>query len=79
MRPRLVRLAIARHDAARWAERHALSAWRLLPAPTRHKLVCWELGGLTTQPRLRAREVPTVTVDELLSTMRDVERGEVAA
>jgi hypothetical protein len=66
-----VRLALARHDARHRLERLALNAWRRLPEDWRHKATCWELGALTTTPRLRGREVPTITVDELLAAMRD--------
>lgn len=56
-----------------WAQKRAHDLWRRLPANWRHTLTCWELGRLTTEPRLAKREVPVVTIGELLDTMRDVE------
>jgi hypothetical protein len=59
------------HDQKVLAEKRLLRAWDKVPRGIRQTLVLNELGRLSvTDPRLHSREVPTITVQEIIDAMK---------
>lgn len=60
-----------RMSAAMRFERIAVDLWHRLPRNWRYTLTASTLGELTVRdPQLSGREVPTITVQELLDAMK---------
>lgn len=52
-------------------ERLMVALWFMLPSRWRNRATLWQLGHLTAaDPRLRYREVPTITVQEITHAMK---------
>jgi hypothetical protein len=59
------------HDQKVLAEKRLLRAWDRVPRGIRQTLVLNELGRLSVaDPRLHSREVPTITVQEIIDAMK---------
>lgn len=64
-----------RHDAEVRAERFLFDLFFRLPLKWRLHGTAMQIGQLMTHARLANREVPSVTVGELIDTMTDIETG----
>lgn len=63
----------AKHDVSVWLTKRLMTLWCLVPLRWRHTIVAWEIGSLTTEPRLSNTIVGEVTVQDIFDTMRDRE------
>lgn len=68
-------LHFLKHDVAVWLTNRSAGLFARLPAQSRHAITGWGIGMLSTQPRLARKPMLEITVDELIDTMKDVERG----
>lgn len=59
-----------RHEIKRRLEPLAIATWRRLPRRIRERALLAELGALTCESHLAAREVPTITISELLEGLK---------
>jgi hypothetical protein len=57
-------------DIKNGAERLEVGAWMALPQRVRHRLLAYEIGGLTTGSTLSGKIVADITVDDLFRAMR---------